>query len=100
MNDHQASTLAALARDLQEGTLSRRRFMTGAAQLGISASLAAAIFQAHKSGSLAAPALSLQDDGKTLVVAIAQATVQLDPAIAGRTAMATSSRSTRTSTRG
>ena len=31
----------------------------------------------------AAPALALQDAGKTLIVAIPQATVQLDPAVAG-----------------
>ncbi|CAN5629633.1 ABC transporter substrate-binding protein [soil metagenome] len=80
---NQSTKLAMLAQDLQGGKLGRRQFMIGAAQLGISASLATVIFKAHSSGSLAAPALSLQDDGKTLVVAIVQSTVQLDPAVAG-----------------
>lgn len=80
---NQSTKLAMLAQDLQGGKLGRRQFMIGAAQLGISASLATVIFKAHSSGSLAVPALSLQDDGKTLVVAIVQSTVQLDPAVAG-----------------
>jgi peptide/nickel transport system substrate-binding protein len=83
MSDRRTNPLATLVDDLNRGTLSRRQFITGAAGLGISASLAGAIFQAHQTGGLAAPAVSLQDDGKTLVVAIVQSTVQLDPAVAG-----------------
>jgi peptide/nickel transport system substrate-binding protein len=82
--------LTSLVRDLNAGGLSRRQFMTAAAKLGISAPLAAAIIQASGLSGSAAPSnqggivdLSLQDNGKTLVVAIIQSTVQLDPAVAG-----------------
>lgn len=67
--------------DLNYRRLSRRGFVAGAAKLGIAAPLAGAIYGA--AGRLGASAVSLQDGGKTLVVAIAQSTVQLDPAIAG-----------------
>ena len=53
----------------------------GAAKFGLSAPLAATIFKAVD--STGAAAASLQDGGKTLVIAIPQTTVQLDPAIAG-----------------
>ena len=69
-----------LIADLNSARVTRRGFVSGAAGLGIAAPLAGAIFAA---GSQNAGAVSLQDGGKTLVVAIPQSTVQLDPAIAG-----------------
>ncbi len=69
-----------LISDLNSTRLTRRRFVSGAAGLGIAAPLAGAIFTAGRQN---AAAVSLQDGGKTLVIAIAQSTVQLDPAIAG-----------------
>ncbi len=69
-----------LLTDLGGGRLSRRGFVSAAAALGIAAPLAGAIHTATRQD---ARAVSLQDGGKTLVVAIAQSTVQLDPAIAG-----------------
>jgi peptide/nickel transport system substrate-binding protein len=78
-----ADSLIALANNR---TASRRRFMQTAAALGLSAPLGSLLW----SGTRAAPAsgghpfsLSAQDGGKTLVVAIPQQTVQLDPALAG-----------------
>ncbi|MFL5759411.1 MAG: ABC transporter substrate-binding protein [Thermomicrobiales bacterium] len=79
------STLGELIDRLQAGRVSRRHFITGATKFGLSASLAGAIFQAAKSRGTAAAGVSLQDGGKTLVVALPQSTVQLDPAIAGTT---------------
>ncbi len=69
-----------LISDLKSARLSRRGFVSGAAGLGIAAPLAGAMYAA---GLQNAGAVLLQDDGKTLVIAIAQSTVQLDPAIAG-----------------
>lgn len=69
-----------LIADLRAARLTRRGFVSGAAGLGIAAPLAGAIYAAGRQN---AGAVSLQDGGKTLVVAIAQSTVQLDPAIAG-----------------
>ena len=69
-----------LVSDLAANRLSRRGFLSGAASLGIAAPLAGSIHLASRGN---ARAVSLQDGGKTLVVAIAQSTVQLDPAIAG-----------------
>ena len=69
-----------LISDLKAARLSRRGFVSGAAGLGIAAPLAGTIFAAGRQN---AGAVSLQDGGKTLVVAIPQATVQLDPAVAG-----------------
>jgi ABC-type transport system substrate-binding protein len=84
------ATLSRLVRDFNSGRISRRRFVSGATRLGISAGVASAIYQAGMRGAganhgsaPAGPKLSLQDEGKTLIVAIAQATVQLDPAVAG-----------------
>src|SRR5262245_52812566 len=83
MNDHDGQVLTALVAARHAGRLSRRRFVSRAAQLGIGVPLAAALAKISAQGSLAAPSLALQDSGKTLVVAIPQATVQLDPAVAG-----------------
>jgi peptide/nickel transport system substrate-binding protein len=74
--------LETLIGRLREGGISRRRFLLGAAQLGIAAPVAGALAAASRR-TAAAPRAWLQDNGKTLVVAIAQQTVQLDPAIAG-----------------
>lgn len=64
--------------------------MSAAAKLGLSASLATTIFGASVRGGSAvggrtAPRVALDDQGggKSLIVAIPQATVQLDPAVAG-----------------
>jgi ABC-type transport system substrate-binding protein len=83
MNVPRTAAVQALIDDLDRGALSRREFMVRGAALGLTASLASMVFQAGRSGVSAAPAVSLQDDGKTLVVAIVQSTVQLDPAVAG-----------------
>ncbi len=83
MNDSQATALATLIDDLHAARLSRRGFVTRATQAGLSVSIASALASAATHEGVAAPALALQDGGKTLVVAIPQATVQLDPAIAG-----------------
>ncbi len=66
-----------------EGRVSRRAFVRRAARLGLAAPVAGAIAAVAARPGLAAPTAALQDGGKTLVVAIPQATVQLDPAIAG-----------------
>jgi peptide/nickel transport system substrate-binding protein len=57
--------------------------LTRAAQLGLAVPVASALAAAATREGLAAPTLALQDGGKTLVVAIPQSTVQLDPAVAG-----------------
>jgi peptide/nickel transport system substrate-binding protein len=75
--------LDALVADLNAGRLSRRAFFNRAAQFGFAAPLVAALVASTQRGAGAAPSVALQDNGKTLVVAIPQATVQLDPAIAG-----------------
>jgi len=66
--------------DLAASRLSRRGFLTRASALGLAPPLAGAIHLASRGN---AGAVSLQDGDTTLVVAIAQSTVQLDPAIAG-----------------
>jgi peptide/nickel transport system substrate-binding protein len=82
-----AVDLERLVADLNAGRLSRRRLVQGAARAGLSASLAASLYGAAARSGFAAPrggrtfAVSLQDGGKTLVVAIPQATTGLDPAI-------------------
>ena len=74
---------------LDSAELSRREFFGNLARLGIAGAVATALWQmrlrgagATSSGSAILPRFSLQD-GKTLIVAIPQATVQLDPAVAG-----------------
>jgi peptide/nickel transport system substrate-binding protein len=83
MNDRTGQRLDVIVRELHAARLSRRVFVTRAAQLGLAAPVASALATAATREGVAAPALALQDGGKTLVVAIPQATVQLDPAIAG-----------------
>jgi peptide/nickel transport system substrate-binding protein len=75
--------MAGLIGQLNAGRASRRSFITGAAKFGLSASMAAAVFNSVNASDAAAA--SLQDGGKTLVIALPQSTVQLDPAIAGTT---------------
>ena len=82
-HDTESHGIANLVADLNSGRVSRRSFLTRAAAIGLTAPLASAIFSAAQGAALAAPAVSLQDGGKTLVVALPQATVQLDPALAG-----------------
>ena len=79
------TSLDTLVADARQGRISRRAFTTGAATFGIGAALAGSIFEAaaapaSRTGTLRA---SFQDGGKTLIVAIPQPTVQLDPALAG-----------------
>ena len=83
VRERRRDDLDALIADLNAGRTSRRAFLTRAAALGLSASLAGAVFAASTRTGTAAPRVAVQDGGKTLVVAIPQATVQLDPAIAG-----------------
>jgi peptide/nickel transport system substrate-binding protein len=90
MSRSDQSPLAALVADLSAGRISRRSFIYGAGSFGLSAGLAGAIAEGTLGTASAAPgtqgairSISLQDGGKTLVVAITQTTVQLDPAIAG-----------------
>lgn len=70
--------------------LTRRGLIQRSAGLGLSAALAAAVVEAGGAEALAASgaggairAASLQSNDKTLVLAIPQSTVQLDPAIGG-----------------
>src|SRR5215211_3684780 len=79
MSIQDVPSLSRLVEDLNAGRVSRRGFVSAAAKLGLSAPLAGAIFGASIRGA----GVDAQDDGKTLIVAIPQATVQLDPAVAG-----------------
>src|SRR6478735_7591598 len=83
MNEYDGHVLQGLVAARHTGRLSRRGFVRRAAQLGIGLPLAATLAKVSGQSTLAAPRLMLQDGGKTLVVAIPQATVQLDPAVAG-----------------
>jgi len=83
-------SLSALLASTADTSFDRRAFLTTAGKLGISAALAGAIFDARRSIAGAAGAatgpirsVALQDNGKTLVLGITQATIQLDPSIAG-----------------
>src|SRR5688572_11848596 len=76
-------SLTNLVADLHAGQVSRRAFVIPAAQMGLPIPIAAALATAATREGLAAPALALQDGGKTVVAAIPQAMVQLDPVIAG-----------------
>jgi peptide/nickel transport system substrate-binding protein len=84
------SRIQRLMHDLETGRVSRRQFLSGAAKLGLTGSLATVLLTATERAGSAAPgttakgsAFRFQDDGKTIVVSIPQATVQLDPALAG-----------------
>src|SRR4051812_45351565 len=83
MNEYDGHLLQGLIAARHGGRLNRRGFVSRAAQLGISLPLAASLAKVSGQSAVAAPSLMLQDGGKTLVVAIPQATVQLDPAVAG-----------------
>jgi peptide/nickel transport system substrate-binding protein len=83
MNEYDGHLLQGLVAARHAGRLSRRGFVSRAAQLGIGLPLAASLAKVAGQSAVAAPSLALQDGGKTLVVAIPQATVQLDPAVAG-----------------
>ncbi len=80
--------LERLIADLNAGRLSRRRFLRGAAGAGVTVTLAGSLYAAAARTGFAAPrpggripGVGLQDGGKTLVVALPQETVGLDPAI-------------------
>jgi hypothetical protein len=86
---NEPTDLRALVASLDAHELDRRQFFANLAKLGIAGAAATALWQtgvsragATAAGSAAAPRFSLQDE-KTLIVAIPQATVQLDPAVAG-----------------
>jgi peptide/nickel transport system substrate-binding protein len=83
MNTGDDRTLSGLVEDLHAARLSRRSFVSRAAQMGLAMPIASALASAATREGLAAPKVAFQDGGKALVVAIPQATVQLDPAIAG-----------------
>ncbi len=68
---------------LNSAELSRREFVGNLTRLGIGAAAATALYQHAVADAGAAPRFSLQDDGSTLVIAIPQATVTLDPALLG-----------------
>lgn len=83
MNADIERSLSSLVADLHASRLSRRGFLARAASLGLAAPVAASLASLPMAKGLAAPVLALQDGGKTLIVAIPQSTVQLDPAVAG-----------------
>jgi peptide/nickel transport system substrate-binding protein len=83
MNTRDERTLSGLVEDLRGGRLNRRSFVSRAAQLGLAIPVAGVLASAATREGAAAPRIAVQDGGKTLVVAIPQATVQLDPAVAG-----------------
>ena len=89
MSHSNPSELRSLVVQLDSADLSRREFIGNLTRLGIGGAAAVTLWQqglakagATSTGSAAAPRFSLQDE-TTLVVAIPQATVQLDPAVAG-----------------
>jgi len=83
------SELGSLVEAARAGRVNRRDFLARAGKLGFSAALAGSLYAALETGASAGGGhvrvidARFQEDGKTLVVSIAQATVQLDPAIAG-----------------
>jgi peptide/nickel transport system substrate-binding protein len=84
MTSSASSPLSRLASSARQ--LDRRTFITRAAAFGIGGALAGSIYDsASASGRATGPIrnISFQDGGKTLVIAITQTTVQLDPSIAG-----------------
>jgi peptide/nickel transport system substrate-binding protein len=90
MSEVNSPTVTSIVARLRAGELDRRAFLTAAGRLGITASMASAIFAASESAALAsgggrgaALGVRTQDGGKTLIVAFPQATLQLDPANAG-----------------
>ena len=83
MDTQHEVALNALINELRAARFSRRSFIGRATQAGLAAPLAAALAASATQPGGASPSLALQDGGKTLVVAIPQSTVQIDPAIAG-----------------
>jgi len=90
MSEDQNPSLNQLTETLANSQTDRRTFIATAARLGLTATLAGAIFDARQSGASAGArqsgpirSVSFQDCGKTLVIGITQTTVQLDPSIAG-----------------
>lgn len=83
MNHDLAQNLTETFADLQTQRLDRRGFLANAARLGLAAPIAASLANVAPRAGQAAPRFAVQDAGKTLIVAIPQATVQLDPAIGG-----------------
>src|SRR3954451_23330851 len=90
MSEVSPPTITSIVARLRAGELDRRAFLAAAGRLGITASMASAIFAASESAALAsgggrghALGVRTQDGGKTLIVAFPQATLQLDPANAG-----------------
>ncbi|MDQ2653183.1 MAG: ABC transporter substrate-binding protein, partial [Chloroflexota bacterium] len=83
MNHDHVQGLSTLVNDLHAARLDRRGFLANAARLGLAAPIALSLANLATREGTAAPALALQDAGQTLIVAIPQATVQLDPAVAG-----------------
>jgi ABC-type transport system substrate-binding protein len=83
MNHEHVQGISALVNDLHAARLDRRGFLAHAARLGLAAPIALSLANLVTREGAAAPALALQDAGQTLIVAIPQATVQLDPAVAG-----------------
>lgn len=83
MNTNDGHARVRLVDGLHARQLSRRTFMARATRLGLTVPIAAALASASSREGRAAPVLALQDGGKALIVAIPQATVQLDPAVAG-----------------
>lgn len=90
MSQSDQHAMTSLMSALSAGRITRRAFIAGAGKLGLSASLATAVYEAGLGTSAAAPgttgairSVSFQDGGKTLVLGITQTTVQLDPSIAG-----------------
>ncbi|HEY8446724.1 MAG TPA: ABC transporter substrate-binding protein [Thermomicrobiales bacterium] len=89
MVERKNEILSQLIDGVSRGQVTRRQFMASALRLGIAAPVASSLATMARRGALAGgagsygPRAYFQDGGKTLVVAIAQSTVQLDPAIAG-----------------
>jgi len=88
-HSNESRDLSTLVTSLDRTDLTRREFFANLTRLGIGGALATALWQARVLGagaasgsSAAAPHFSLQD-GKTLIMAIPQSIVQLDPAVAG-----------------
>jgi len=90
MSVQESGPAVKLVEELRQGRFNRRDFVAAGAKVGLTASMAGAIFAASENGALAASGnrartfdVSAQDGGKTLIVAFPQSTVQLDPAAAG-----------------
>lgn len=89
MEQQDAYTVRSLIDEVRSGKLDRRGFLAAAGKAGLTAGIAGTLFGMASTGADAAVGrrqildVRAQDGGKTLIVSIAQATVQLDPAVAG-----------------